>query len=228
MAEIIKAPTTVLEFARAARELAVADAKAAIAAQAAPAAAPVPIVAAAPVPAVAPVAAPAAPVVAEAVTAPAVVVAAPVAAAVEAGKAKPYSFKAMSVDEQGVIIGIGAVAGNIDLDNEVLQKAALVDMAYTFCSNEKRVLKANHSEDLTKAELVASWPGAPILKSGKTLKAGESPTAEDPITGISIAKGSETHWFVAIRPNDPAVIELAKKGGVAGFSWGAYCTKEVK
>ncbi len=156
---------------------------------------------------------------------------APAAGAIAAGatdgaKAKPVAFKAVSVDDHGVIIGIGAVAGNVDLDNETLAQKGLVTMAYDFCGANARVLKANHGDAMPKAELVASWPGAPILKSGALLAPDAMPTDEDPIVGISLEKGKETHWFVGIRPNDDAVLEQAKKGGIAGFSWGAYVTRE--
>ena len=147
------------------------------------------------------------------------------AAATDGAKAKPIAFKALGVDEHGVIVGIGAVAGNIDLDNETLAQKGLVTMAYDFCGANARVLKANHGETMPKAELVASWPGAPILKSGAILAPDAMPTDEDPIVGINIEKGKETHWFVGIRPNDDAVLEEAKKGGIAGFSWGAYVTR---
>jgi hypothetical protein len=112
-------------------------------------------------------------------------------ATAEAGKAKPYTFKALGVDEHGVITGIGAVAENVDLDDEILKQKALVQ----------------------------------ILKSGKVLAAGEAIPADDTVIGISIEKGKESHWFVGIRPNDDEVLELAKKGGVACFSWGAFVTR---
>ena len=86
--------------------------------------------------------------------------------------AGPVTFKAAYVSDDGVIYGIGAYAENIDLDDEVLRTKALVGMAYDFCSATNRVFKANH-QDVLAADLVASMPGAPILKSGRILAAGE-------------------------------------------------------
>lgn len=143
-----------------------------------------------------------------------------------AGKAgeKPYAFKAISTNDTGVILGIGAAAENIDLDDEVMRKADLVRMSYDFCSASTRTFKANHKEEIG-CDLVASWPGAPIFKSGKVLKAGDAIPADDPIIGINIEKGSETHWFVAVKPHDAEVLETAKKGGIAGFSWSGLVKK---
>ncbi len=147
-------------------------------------------------------------------------------AATEAGKAaaiepKPYAFKALSVDtgDHSVIVGIGAAAENIDLDDEVIRQHDLVAMSYDFCASKARAFKANHADPLPKAELVASWPGAPILKSGRVLKVGEALPTDDAVIGINIEKGRETHWFVKVRPNDAAIVEAAKAGDVAGFSW---------
>ena len=146
------------------------------------------------------------------------------ATASEVGKAaaiKPYAFKALGVDtgDHSVIVGIGAAAENIDLDDEVVRQRDLVAMSYDFCASKARAFKANHTDPLPKAELVASWPGAPILKSGRVLKAGEALPTDDDVIGINIEKGRETHWFVKVRPNDPAIVEAAQKGDVAGFSW---------
>lgn len=132
--------------------------------------------------------------------------------------AKPYAFKAVSTDDTGVIVGIGAAAENIDLDDEVMRKADLVKMAFEFCASKARTFKANHKEEIG-CDLVASWPGAPIFKSGNVLKAGEALPTDDPIIGINIEKGSETHWFVAVKPHDASAVEAAKKGDIAGFSW---------
>lgn len=142
----------------------------------------------------------------------------------EEKKAAAPRFKAIAVDD-GVIIGIGAYAENVDLDNEVVDKANLVKMAYEFCASADRTFKANHQEELG-ADLVASWPGAPILKSGRKLADGESLPDDDPVIGISLEKGAESAWFVAVRPHDPEVAKAAKAGEVVGFSWGATVTKE--
>lgn len=140
---------------------------------------------------------------------------------------KPVAFKAIGTHD-GVIIGIGAAAENVDLDDEVVRKSALVKMAYDFCSASNRVFKANHQEPIDCA-LVASWPGAPVLKSGKVLAEGEELPDDDPIVAINLEKGKETHWFVAVRPSDSEIADLAAKGGIAGFSWAGYVTRtEVK
>ena len=154
------------------------------------------------------------------------------AAVAEAGKAgavdaKPYAFKALGVDsgDDSIIVGIGAAAENIDLDDEVIRQRDLVAMSYNFCASKARAFKANHADALPKAELVASWPGAPILKSGRVLKAGEALPTDDDVVGINIEKGRETHWFVKVRPNDPAIVEAAKAGAVSGFSWGGMVNR---
>jgi hypothetical protein len=143
----------------------------------------------------------------------------------EQGKAKPYSFKAVSVDNQGVIVLIGAAAGNIDHDDEVLQKAALLGMAYEFCASKTREFRANHQE-VIPCELVASWPGGPILKSGKVLKAGEAIPENDTVVGINIEKGQETHWFVSVKPLDEKILDAARKGEIVGASWAGYVSRE--
>ena len=139
--------------------------------------------------------------------------------------AGPVTFKAAYVSDDGVIYGIGAYAENIDLDDEVLRTKALVGMAYDFCSATNRVFKANH-QDVLAADLVASMPGAPILKSGRILAAGEDVPEDDPITGICL-KSQPIAWFVGVRPQDPAISEMARKGGVAGFSFGALVAREA-
>lgn len=139
--------------------------------------------------------------------------------------AGPVTFKAAYVSDDGVIYGIGAYAENIDLDDEVLRTKALVGMAYDFCSASTRVFKANHQDELA-ADLVASMPGAPILKSGRILTAGEDVPENDPITGICL-KSQPIAWFVGVRPSDPAISEMARKGGVAGFSFGALVAREA-
>lgn len=144
-----------------------------------------------------------------------------------AAEAKAATFKAVAVDDQGVIIGIGAMAGNIDRDGEVVQVGALLQMAYDFCASKARTFKANHDDAAElSADLVASMPGAPVLKSGRILKAGEDLPDDDPVVGINIEKGNEIAWFMGIRPHDPAVLEAARKGEIVGFSWGGFAAKE--
>lgn len=134
--------------------------------------------------------------------------------------AKPVTFKAAYVSNDGVIYLIGAYAGNVDLDNDVLQTKALVDMSYDFCSSKARTFKANHKNDIA-ADLVASMPGAPILKSGRVMAYGEDLPEDDPITGICITS-EPVAWFVGIRPHDKAIAEKARAGEIIGSSWGAF------
>lgn len=149
------------------------------------------------------------------------------AAAAEAKAAKRATFKAVCVDDQGVIIGIGASIG-IDKQDEAVTKAALLGLAYDFCANADRQFRANHDEKAAvDADLVCSWPGAPVLKSGVILAPGQDVPENDPIVAINIEKGQETHWFVGIRPKDEAVLKAARDGEIVGFSWGGYASKEV-
>lgn len=143
----------------------------------------------------------------------------PAEAVIDGEKAQPV-FKSAYVSDDGVIYLIGAFAGNVDLDDDVLQTKALVDMAYQFCSSEKRTFKCNHKDELA-ADLVASMPGAPILKSGKVLKFGEQMPEDDEIVGICL-KSEPICWFVGVRPHDKAVAEKAKAGEIVGSSWGAF------
>ena len=136
------------------------------------------------------------------------------------------TFKAVNVDNQGVIIAIGASVG-LDREDDAVTKAALIGMAYDFCAASNREFRANHdAEAVLKADLVASFPGAPILKSGAILAPGAEMPEGDEIIGIDIRKGNETHWFVGIKPHDPAITEAARKGELAGLSWGGYARKE--
>jgi|GEM_PF-3642572 len=107
--------------------------------------------------------------------------------------------KAVAVDNQGIVVAIAAV--------EAGETGTLRAVAYDFCA------KAN----VTNGDLVASWPGAPLLKSGRVIAKGEVLPDDDPIVGIDILKGHETHWFVAIRPHDDSIIEAARAGN-AGLS----------
>lgn len=141
-----------------------------------------------------------------------------------AAKARP-TFKAIPSDNQGVIIGIGSAAHIVDRDDEVVTPAALLGMAYDFCASKAREFRANH-DAVIDADLVASWPGAPILKSGRVLGVGEELPTDDPVVGINIEKGNETHWFVGVRPHDERIVEAARKGEVVGFSWGGFAAKE--
>jgi Putative phage serine protease XkdF len=164
---------------------------------------------------------------ASAAAAPEPVVEQPVvdAGAPEDQKARPIAFKAAYVSDDGVIYGIGAYATNVDLDNDVVATKALVKMAYDFCAASERTFKANHQENLD-ADLVASMPGAPILKSGRILTAGEALPDDDPITAICL-KSEPIAWFVGVRPHDPEIAKAAKAGAVAGFSFGAYVEREA-
>lgn len=142
----------------------------------------------------------------------------------EAPEARPV-FKAVNVDDQGVIIGIGASIAK-DNEEDVVERGALVGLAYDFCASKAREFRANHDEAVVlDADLVCSWPGAPILKSGKILEAGVDAPADDPIVGINFEKGKETHWFVGIKAKDARITEAARKGELVGFSWGGLALK---
>lgn len=134
------------------------------------------------------------------------------------------TFKAIAIDEeQGVLIAVASTAGNVDTDGDVISVPALRDLAYDFTAGDRK-FKSNHKQDIN-CELVGSWVGAPILKSGRVLKAGDEPTSDDPIVAISLEKGTECAWIVALRP-DPSVIKAAKNGKVMGLSWGGVATTE--
>jgi hypothetical protein len=132
-------------------------------------------------------------------------------------------FKSAYVSDGGVIYAIAATSGTVDLDDDVLSTAALVQMSHDFTSAGKRTFKANHT-DAVEADLVASMTGAPLLKSGKILSPGQSIPTDDPLVGLSL-EGEPTCWVVGIRPTDKAVADLAKAGGIAGLSWGAYAKR---
>jgi len=67
--------------------------------------------------------------------------------------------------------------------------------------------------------------GRSILKSGRVLEYGEPIPDNDPMVGLNL-EGEPSCWTVGIRPRDAAVLDLARKGGIAGLSWGAYIQKE--
>lgn len=144
----------------------------------------------------------------------------------DATKAEPLAtFKAAYTSDDGVIYAIGAYAGNVDDDDDVLTTKALVKMAYDFTRSSTRTFKACHAEEIG-AELVASMPGAPLLKSGRVLHYGETIPDDDPVVGIDL-KAEPIAWFVGVKPTDPKVSELAKAGGLSGLSWGAFASREA-
>lgn len=148
-------------------------------------------------------------------------------AAVEEHRA--MTFRAVGSTTEGVIVGIGASAGSpdkLDREGEFLDMPALKKMAYDFCAATSRTFKANHEEEIDCA-LVASWPGAPLIADGGGVRRLQKNEPLDPsmtVVGIDIQKGAESHWFVAVKPRDPQIAQLAAEGGIAGFSFGAYCT----
>jgi hypothetical protein len=133
-------------------------------------------------------------------------------------------FKAAYTDAEGVIYAIAATSDTVDLDDDILSSRALVKMAHDFTSSGKRTFKANHADEVS-AHLVASMTGSPILKSGRVLKAGENIPTEDPVIGLDL-RGDQTCWIVGIKPDDAAIVELAKAGGIAGLSWGAWAQRD--
>jgi hypothetical protein len=148
------------------------------------------------------------------------------AARLEAEQTKAVqSFKAIAVDEElGVLTLIGSAAHIVDREDESVEKGALIRMAFDFCASKGRTFKANHAHEID-CDLVASWPGTPVLKSGVMVGPGDAIPADDPIVAINIEKGNETHWFVGVRPNDPEVLKAAKNGEILGASWGGHATK---
>jgi hypothetical protein len=142
-----------------------------------------------------------------------------------AGKQHVAKFKAVNVDDHGVIIGIGASI-SVDREEDAVARGALLGLSYDFCASKGREFRANHdAEALLEADLVCSWPGAPVLKSGTILQPGQEVPADDSIVGINIEKGNETHWFVGIRPHDARIVDAARKGEIVGFSWGGMVLK---
>jgi len=142
----------------------------------------------------------------------------------ETKKAAPEPvFKAAYTSDEGTIYALAATAGTVDLENDVLQTKAMLRMAADFTSSATRCFKANH-DDAIEADLVGSLCGRPILKSGRVLSYGESIPNDDPVIGLSL-EGQPSAWLVAIRPRDPAVLELAKCGAIAGLSWGAHASR---
>ncbi len=130
---------------------------------------------------------------------------------VPANDSKAVAFKAISVDEEGVIIGIGS-SDAWDSQGESMTAKAVVQIAYEFCSKAEREFRINHdAEAIIGCDLVASFPGAPILVDGV-------------VVGIDI-RANATHWFVGVRPHDSSLVEEAKAGKIVGFSWGGYASK---
>lgn len=147
-------------------------------------------------------------------------------------KAKPVAFKAIGIDEYGVITLIGGASGSpakLDLDQEFVDKGDLVKMAFQFAASATRTFKANHSEPID-CELVENWVGPLLIQDGKTiraLKADEKITPETVVKGVGLRDESDAgaYWLVGVRPKDPEVIAAAKAGQIAGASWGASCSK---
>lgn len=138
---------------------------------------------------------------------------------------KAMTFKACSVDDQGVIVLIGSAADIEDRDKETVEKGAVLRMAFDFCAGATRTFKANHDHEIA-CDLVASWPGSPVLKSGRLIESGEKLPDDDPVVAINIEKGRESHWFVGVRPHDPEVLKAAREGKLGGASWGGWATKQ--
>jgi hypothetical protein len=156
----------------------------------------------------------------------------PAATAVATEKAAPI-FKATRVvvdkADPTIIIGIGAVAGNTDLDNETLSQKAMTEMAHQFCSAKGgRTFKMNHETEI-KADLCESWIGCPIYEladgSLKVIKALDQTPDGAKFAGISNQELS--HWFIAVRPADQGLVAKAAAGECQGFSWGAWVDKET-
>jgi hypothetical protein len=175
------------------------------------------------------------------ITAAAVAVVPPVEAKPSEGKGGVVLKGTKIVNEEhGVIVGIGSLADAIDLDRDSVPADLMVKAAHDFCGRDKRTFKANHSEKID-GKLAESWTGVPVLDQavdGVTrtdehglhrLKAGQH-IPEDRTVVATAFKADETDavaWFVGIKPSDPALVEAAKKGDVAGLSWGGPADREA-
>lgn len=145
---------------------------------------------------------------------------------------KARAFKALGVDEHGVITLIGGASGSpdkLDLDGEFLEKGDLVKMGFDFCSNTSRTFKANHTEPI-ECDLVENWVGPLLIQDGKNiraLRANEKLTADTVVKGVGLRDESDAgaYWLVGVRPRDEAIIKAAREGKIAGASWGATCNK---
>lgn len=138
------------------------------------------------------------------------------------------SFKAVQVDDQGVITLCASSIAK-DGDGDTVEKAAMIGMAYDFCATAERVFRANHDESAPiEAKLVESCVGVPVLKSGKVLEPGEAIPEDDPfdhVRTMDAAKACNTHWFVSVMPTDPEIVKAAKEGKIVGSSWGGMALK---
>lgn len=143
------------------------------------------------------------------------------------------AFKAVGVDEFGVITLIGGASGTpdkLDLDGEFVSKGDLIKMAFDFAANAQRTFKANHSEPI-ECELVENWVGPLLVDGGsgvRALKANEKlDLSKMSVRGVGVRDQSDAgaYWLVGVRPKDPEILEMAQKGQIAGASWGAQCNK---
>jgi hypothetical protein len=144
-------------------------------------------------------------------------------------KATPVTFKAAYTGPGNVVYCVAAYAGNVDRDNDRLERPTLVSMARDFMKASKREINANHSTankgEPIDCDVVESVTGSPILASGRTLKYGEEIPDDDPVTGIDL-KGDPIVWIAAIEVHDPAIVELVKSGAIIGTSWEALVKRE--
>ena len=104
----------------------------------------------------------------------------------------------------------------------------MVVMAHDFCASDKRVFKANHTNEI-EMKLVESALGRPILDTGVMLKAGDAIPDNAKVIGFD-TMADPTHWFVGVKPEGegaPALLEAAKAGEIAGFSWAGVVDKKA-
>lgn len=146
----------------------------------------------------------------------------------EKAKLGDLTFKAVKVDDQGVITLCASSIAK-DGDNDTVQKGAMIGMAFDFCGSKDRIFHANHDKGAKiDAQLVESCIGVPVLKSGKVLEPGQEIPSDDPfdhVRTMDAAKACNTHWFVSVRPTDARIVEAAKKGEIVGASWGGMALK---
>jgi hypothetical protein len=142
------------------------------------------------------------------------------------GKAKSLTLKALPVHGPGnTLYFIAGFAENVDDDGDQLGVEPLISMAHDFVCSGSRVFNANHGSanggEPLDVDLVSSVTGAPILASGRTLKAGETVPANDRMVGVSL-EGEQIAWVVGVRVNDPDLLAAAKAGKITGSSWEAF------
>lgn len=122
-------------------------------------------------------------------------------AAVVAAPSQPVRFRTIksAANKLGILTLIGASCG-VDRDNEFLAPGDMIKAAFDFTAGARRTIKANHKAEVG-ADVVESFVGCPVLKSGRIVRAGETlpPDSEDPIVDAVASlsnKSGAGFWFV--------------------------------